>query len=267
MKEKITFSFGENWQEFLKSVNEERFRNARASITEFLGSESLEGKSFLDVGCGSGLFSHAAFSLGARKIVSFDIDPFSVECCKYMHKNANSPKNWEIYQGSILDHDFISQLGAFDIVYSWGVLHHTGKMWEAIKNSAGLVCKGGFYYIAIYNKVDGMRGSIFWVKIKKLYNACSPLGKHVLEATFILRYFVGQVIRLRNPLANIRNYKSHRGMNWRTDIKDWLGGYPYEFATVEEIFRFIRAYFPDFDLINIRTTNSLGNNWFLFHRM
>ncbi|MCZ6594898.1 MAG: 50S ribosomal protein L11 methyltransferase, partial [Bacteroidetes bacterium] len=117
----MTFSFGKNWQNFLKSFNDDRVKTAELSITEFLQLRSLQGKSFLDIGCGSGLFSYAAFNLGAKQIVSFNLDPFSVECCNYLHKKADSPNNWDIYEGSILDYNFISKLSKFDIVYSWGV--------------------------------------------------------------------------------------------------------------------------------------------------
>ena len=264
MEEKITFSFGKNWQNFLKSLNEERFNNAKLSLAEFLSLDDLQGKSFLDIGCGSGLFSYAAFNLSAKKIVSFDVDSLSVRCCQYLHEKANSPENWEVYQGSILDKSLISKLGKFDIVYAWGVLHHTGKMWGAIKNSAELVNKDGYYYIVIYNKVESILGSKFWLRIKKLYNSSPRIGKYVLETLYTLFDFAPDLIRLRNPIVKIKNYASRRGMNWRTDVIDWLGGYPYEFATVEEIFEFMKTNLSDFNLVNIKTTNGLGGNSYLF---
>jgi len=266
MKQNITFSFGRNWQDFLKSLSEDRFKNAKFSLTEFLGLDNLQGKSYLDIGCGSGLFSYAAFGLGADKVVSFDLDPFSIECCKYLREKADSPRNWELYQGSILDDNFISKLGKYDIVYAWGVLHHTGKMWEAIKNSAELVNNGGYYYIAIYNKVEGMMGSEFWLRIKKLYNSSPRIGKRALEALYMSAYFIVYLFSLRNPVTNIRNYKSHRGMSWRTDIIDWLGGYPYEFATVAEIVEFMKTNFPNFNCINTKKASGLANSWYLFQR-
>ena len=261
-----TFSFGKNWNNYLKSLNDERIRNAELSLKEFLNLNDLRGKRFLDIGCGSGLFSFAAYNLGATDIVSLDVDPFSVECCKYLHKKANSPNNWKIYSGSVLDTNFISKFEGFDIIYSWGVLHHTGNMWEAIKNSSRLVSKGGCYYIAIYNNVEGRKGSLFWLKIKKLYNASSSNGKRIMEWLFILNYFISHITRFRNPLKNIINYKSKRGMNWRTDITDWIGGYPYEFAKVEEIIKFMRDNYPDFILENLKTDSSIGCNEFLFKR-
>lgn len=263
-KEKITFSFGKNWQKFLKDVNPQSFENAERSLTEFLGFPHLKGKSFLDIGCGSGLFSYAAFRLGAERIVSFDADSFSVECCNYLYQKAGAPSSWTIYEGSILDPSFVSQLGTFDFVYAWGVLHHTGKLWDAIRNAAERVAPGGYFYLAIYNKVGGIRGSEFWLRIKKFYNTSPRIIQYGLETLYILIFFLRRFIRFRNPMTEVRNYRFNRGMNWRRDISDWLGGYPYEFATVEEVFKFVRSNFPDFNLVNIKTTDNVGSNWYLF---
>jgi 2-polyprenyl-3-methyl-5-hydroxy-6-metoxy-1,4-benzoquinol methylase len=267
-----TFSFGKNWQRFLNSLDEDRVRIARESLVDFINLPDLRGKSFLDIGCGSGLFSQAALDLGADRVVSFDADPFSVECCRYLHAQANAPKHWEIQEGSVLDKAFLRSLGTFDIVYAWGVLHHTGKMWEAIANSAELVAAGGLHYIALYNKITARNGSAswihpFWLTVKQTYNAHPAVGKYVLEP-LALGAYVGMVLaRFENPVTHIRNYRSNRGMSWRTDATDWLGGYPYEFATVEEVFKFIKGKFPDFNLVNIKTTSGRGLNWFLFQRV
>ena len=250
-----TFSFGRNWKSFLDSIDQERVSIAASSLTDFLGLESLEGKSFLDIGCGSGLFSLAAFRLGASRVVSFDIDVFSVECCRYLRSNAGDPKQWEVLEGSILDEEFVGGLGEFDVVYSWGVLHHTGAMWDALRKSARLVTPRGYFYIALYNKILSRSGSAswihdFWIKVKQTYNASPQLAAYVLEPLAMSAYLALVVARLENPVTHIRNYKSHRGMSWRTDATDWLGGYPYEFATVEEVFKFVRNECPDFHLTN-----------------
>jgi 2-polyprenyl-6-hydroxyphenyl methylase/3-demethylubiquinone-9 3-methyltransferase len=139
-------------------------------------------------------------------------------------------------------------------------------MWEAIKKSVKLVNKDGYYYIAIYNKVGGRLGSRFWLRIKRYYNSSSLLEKRALEALYLLGYFSSQLKGLRNPLLEIRSYQLRRGMDFKTDVRDWLGGYPYEFATVEEVFRFMKTNFPELSLVNIRTTNGLGNNSYLFIR-
>lgn len=266
MEERL-FAFGKNWQNFLKSVNQERINIAKSSLTDFLQMDNLAEKRFLDIGCGSGLFSYAAFLLGAKEIVSFDIDPFSVKCCQYFYDQAKRPAHWKILTGSVLNKNFISKLGQFDIVYSWGVLHHTGDMWRAIKNSSQLVKEGGHYYIAIYNKVYRPLSSEAWLKIKKIYNRLPKIGKAFLDLSYIAVFFILRVIKLQNPVQYIRNYRSFRGMNFFTDVRDWLGGYPYEFATKDEIVSYMQTNSPDLRLKKIKETNSIGNNWFLFqHR-
>lgn len=271
MHEQAVFSFGKNWENFLRSFDDQRVRIAQSSLSEFLNLDNLEGKSFLDVGCGSGLFSYAAFDLKADRIVSFDVDPVCVECCTRLRARAGEPDNWDVRQGSILDREFISRLGAFDIVYAWGVLHHTGRMWDAIDHAADLVKPGGYYYLAIYNRILTRNGTTswihrFWLRVKKLYNAHPRLGSFVLEPLAMAAYLAMVIARGENPVTHVKAYRSHRGMSWRTDATDWLGGYPYEFATVEEIFKFIRNRHPDFNLVNIKVTSGRGLNWYLFRR-
>lgn len=117
-----------------------------------LNLETLEDKTFLDIGSGSGLFSLAAVRLGARQIHSFDYDLQSVACSRELKRRYFPQKNdWSIEQGDVLDKDYLNSLGQWDIVYSWGVLHHTGNMWQALGNIVQLVKKGGnlFPFITI----------------------------------------------------------------------------------------------------------------------
>ena len=137
------FEFGKNWTRFLSVLNEERIIEAEKSLRTMLGMESMAGKSFLDVGSGSGLFSLAAKRMGAS-VHSFDYDPESVACTRELKRRYfPDDVNWIIEDGSVLDSDYLGALGEFDIVYSWGVLHHTGAMWKALKNIVPLVRKGG----------------------------------------------------------------------------------------------------------------------------
>lgn len=262
---KITFSFGKNWQDFLHSyLTEERIQEAKSSLTDFLEAKSLVGLTFLDIGCGSGLFSLAAYRLGAEKIKSFDLDPFSVACCEYLRQKEGNPERWSIDSGSILDKTFLSRLDKADIVYSWGVLHHTGRMWEAIKNAIELVRPGGVLFIAIYNKVEGPFGSQSWLKLKRSYNRAPSLLKILMEYGFLSLVITKMLLTLRNPATEIRDYKKKRGMSFRIDIKDSLGGYPYEYASPEEVFIFCKKH--GLELENMRTVNGLALNEFLFRK-
>ena len=274
MNEK-SFEFGKNWESFVKKyLDQERIHEAKRSLAEFLGTSSLEGKTFVDVGCGSGLFSLAAYTLGASLILSFDADADSVKCCEYLREKEGFPEHWKVEIGSVLDGAFVSALGKYDIVYSWGVLHHTGKMWKAIENTAGLVSESGMLYIAIYNKADGIAlypdgrfgSSKFWEKEKKFYASLSPSVQNLADYAVMSALIVMYLLTLRNPVKMIQSHKkNYRGMSWRIDIKDWLGGYPYQYASVAEIFAFVKKL--GFSLENLRCNNGLLNNEYLFRRI
>jgi 2-polyprenyl-6-hydroxyphenyl methylase/3-demethylubiquinone-9 3-methyltransferase len=252
------FSFGKNWKRYLSHVSSEKIASAKISLERFAGSVNISNKSFLDVGCGSGIFSYAAYELGANRIVSFDIDPWSVACCKTMRAKAGDPQNWTVLRGSVLDEGFVQRIEEFDLVYAWGSLHHTGSMWQAIERTAKKVKKDGILYLSIYNKVGGPFGSGVWLRIKKTYNSTNPIGKVGMESVFLYLYL------LRNYPELIFRKGLARGMDLLTGVTDWVGGYPYEFATADEIVGFMSRRFPSFRLVRVALTTSLATNSFLW---
>jgi len=241
----VRFEFGKNWSRFIALVDEDRIAKAANSLRQWLEVDDLEGKSFLDVGSGSGLYSLAARRLGAR-VHSFDYDSHSVACTAEL-KRRYFPRdlNWTVEQGSALDADYLRSLGTFDVVYSWGVLHHTGQMWRALDNVQGSVEPGGNLFIAIYNDMGSQ--STRWRLAKRVYNRLPrpfrlPFALVVMapsEAKSALRALA--TFRVREYVRSWIQPRPERGMSRWRDIIDWVGGYPYEVARPEEIFEFCRA--------------------------
>ncbi len=258
------FKFGENWSRFLSVLNEERIFEAEKSLREMLEVEDLRGKSFLDIGSGSGLFSLAARRMGAR-VYSFDYDPQSVASTRELRRRYfPEDADWLIEEGSVLDEGYVRSLGMFDVVYSWGVLHHTGDMWRALENAALPVAEGGRLFIAIYN--DQGDKSRRWRKVKRFYLS-GPLGKSLVSTVFVPYFVLGglvmDVLRHRNPVARYTEYKRSRGMSVVHDWFDWLGGYPFEVAKPEVIFEFYQDRGFVLDKL-ITAGGGLGNNQFVF---
>ena len=262
------FEFGKNWQTFLRSVDEPRIAAAERSLLSMLRCSDLAGRTFLDIGCGSGLFSLAARRQGAR-VHSFDYDGDSVACTREIRRRfAADDAEWTIEQGSVLVPQYIAALGTFDIVYSWGVLHHTGRMWEAVDAACRAVRPGGVLFIALYNDL-GTR-SERWRRIKRLYNRLPRPLRPLLTAVTIApdeAKTLGRLIVSGHPLAYLKLWTDHgvRGMNRWRDAVDWVGGYPYEVATPEAVFDFCRA--RGFTLKSLKCGGvGLGCNEFVFDR-
>jgi 2-polyprenyl-3-methyl-5-hydroxy-6-metoxy-1,4-benzoquinol methylase len=232
------YGFGANWQRYLAGAfDEERAEIARAWLTGFLGRDRLDGLSFLDIGSGSGLHSLGAWRSGAARVVSFDYDPNSVEATSRLHRMVGAPANWEIFQGSILDPDLPGRLGTFDVVYSWGVLHHTGDQWTALDNAVAMLAPDGLLYVALYTSdqyVDPPPEH--WLALKRRYNRAGAAERLWMEAAYVWRHVCHRSWRavLRLP-ATARAYRASRGMALITDVRDWLGGWPMEFSSVREV--------------------------------
>lgn len=283
MAMKNGFAFGKNWARFLRTVDSERVRYAEASLDDVVGD--LRGKTFLDVGCGSGLVSLAAVNLGAKSVLSFDSDPEAVNCTKKLRdgdrlcRSIAATENkldyqpykrltefWDIAKADILN---INKLWkTYDVVYAWGVLHHTGDMKQAMENIIPLVAPNGLLFLSIYN--DQGNASRRWLKVKQLYNT-GWLGRWTMLVLVFLylgfRSALGRLVRGESPLPfkALQQKKTNRGMSFLYDLIDWTGGLPFEVAKPEEVIHFYQGH--DFRLKHLKTcAGSHGCNQFLFSR-
>ena len=227
------FTFGENWSRFLKRLDENRIRMAEQSLRIKLDLDNLQGKRFLDIGSGSGLFSLAARRLGAT-VMSFDYDPKSVACTEELRRRyfPDDPL-WIVGRGSVLDKSYMATLGSFDVVYSWGVLHHTGQMYEAFENTVITTAPGTKLFIAIYNDQGAV--SNYWLWVKRNYNRSKLMRLALI--VWHAPYLIGLRWLFRAVTGRL---ELERGMSAWPDMIDWLGGYPFEVAKPEQVFRFFR---------------------------
>jgi 2-polyprenyl-3-methyl-5-hydroxy-6-metoxy-1,4-benzoquinol methylase len=257
------FQFGENWRRFLADLDEARLAAAEESLRNMLEVADLKGRTFLDIGSGSGLFSLAARRLGAR-VHSFDYDPQSVACTRELRRRYfEDDPNWRVEEGSALDAAYLASLGTFDVVYSWGVLHHTGHMWRALENAIIPVREGGLLFIALYNDQGGI--SRRWTAIKRNYVRHRILRGPIVAWSFAYLFGGSFLKNLLRGQPRKAFESPGRGMSVWHDMIDWVGGYPFEVAGPGETFEFFKQ--RGFSLTRLVTTHSLGCNEFVFRRI
>ncbi len=262
-----TFDFGKNWAEFSKyALTPEKVAQARRDFYALMQGVELRGRSFLDLGFGQGLSLLIAASLGAQA-VGCDINP---ACGEVLSRNRRffpelSETAIPVFIGSLLDAEVIAALrrgspdpgGTYDIVHSWGVLHHTGDLARALATAADLVTPGGHLVLAIYNRHWTSPG---WQVLKRVYNRSPDLAQRLLVAMSYLVIYLAKLCVVR---ANPR--KQMRGMDFYYNVVDWVGGYPYEYASGQEIIDLLQP--GGFQLLRfIQAQVPTGCNEFIFKK-
>lgn len=268
------FEFGKNWNNYSKKIRSKNIHISIDDLKYYLGIK-LKNKKFLDIGCGSGLSSLAACKLGAR-VTSFDVDNLSTATTIALKKKyLSSSKKWKILNhGNVLDKKFCKNLGKFDIIYAWGVLHHTGNLWLSLRNIFLNSKKNTIFFIALYND-EGFYSRVWWI-IKKIYDILyfdifkkiyfifvlifCTLKNYVFTIANITQSFKD----LKILFKTIKNYEKSRGMSYWNDQLDWIGGYPFEVSKPEKIIKFFRN--RKCKLLKIFVNHGYGNNIYVFKK-
>lgn len=224
------FAFGENWASYAKHIGPEQIAEAERSLRRLLADESLTGKRLLDIGCGSGLHSLAALRLGAREVLAVDIDEKSVATTRGVLRQHAPLGRYAVECVSVFDLDPEIH-GQFDMVYSWGVLHHTGDLDRALRCASHMVAPGGLFIFALYRKT---LMCTFWKIEKRWYAHAKPATQKFARILYLSLYRAGLWLRGRQFKDHVNSYKT-RGMDFYHDVHDWLGGYPYESISPREV--------------------------------
>jgi SAM-dependent methyltransferase len=230
------FAFGENWASYAKLVSEARITQATERLRHLVGGQ-LDGKRFLDIGCGSGLHALAALRLGAASVLAIDLDPNSVATARQLLQGAAAGKSWDVQHGSVFELS-AATVGQFDVVYSWGVLHHTGDMYRALRCATSLVGRDGRLVVALYRRTPLCW---LWKLEKRWYAKASRRSQSVARRLYIATFRTLYVLVKRRSFSSyVKDYSQQRGMDFEHDVHDWLGGWPYESASIAQLERFMR---------------------------
>jgi SAM-dependent methyltransferase len=224
------FAFGDNWASYAKLVGEAHIEEARQGLLKLLPAAAFEGRSFLDIGCGSGLHALAAARLGVRHVLAIDLDQKSVATTEALLARHAGSVPWTVRRADVFDLQ-PRQHGRYDVVYSWGVLHHTGDVAEALAKAAALVNPGGYFAFALYRPT---RLDRLWVAEKRWYAKVGPRAQRLARALYVGLLRARLALTGRSLEAYIATYQA-RGMDFGHDVHDWLGGYPYQSIGAGEV--------------------------------
>ncbi len=226
------FEFGRNWRSYAARLTGPEIDDATEGLRRLLGIESLAGRRFLDIGCGSGIHTLAALRLGATNVVALDIDPDSVATTEQLLARHAAGNRADVRQASIFEIDTRS-FSEFDFVYSWGVLHHTGQMHEALRRAAALVRPGGTFAFALYRRTWCCP---LWKVEKRWYRDAGERGRQFARNAYVTVVRLGMLFTGRSYTDYLAQYPmKNRGMDFLHDVHDWLGGFPYESISVDEV--------------------------------
>jgi len=243
------FAFGENWAGYATKVTVAEIAEAERGLLRLLGPAGLASQRFLDLGCGSGLHAAAALRRGAREVVAVDLDPESVRTAQeLLGRYAPEGAAYRVLPGDVFDIG-PGSFGVFDIVYSWGVLHHTGNLERALASAAALVGPNGRLVVALYRRtwLDA-----FWRVEKRWYAHASEKSQARARSVYVALFRLRMAALGKSFTEYVSGYSSNRGMDYFHDLHDWMGGWPYEAIEPAEVAQLMASHGLEPELVPAR---------------
>lgn len=231
------FRFGDNWASYASLIDEPSIDAAQDGLVKLFEPGEIRGKTFLDIGCGSGVHAAAATRLGVARVLAIDSDAQSIATTKAVLAKFAGGAQWSAAERSVFELDPKID-GVFDVVYSWGVLHHTGDMRSAIQKACAMARPGGLIALALYRTTTLDQ---FWTWEKQWYNAASAAAQKRARNAYFALLRLGLAAKGRSLRAYSESYRSRRGMDLVHDVHDWLGGYPYESILATQVDNIMQA--------------------------
>jgi ubiquinone/menaquinone biosynthesis C-methylase UbiE len=143
-KEKVSRFYDVVWTEYIPE-----YEASENHWKMFYTPDEVKGKSVLDAGCGTGIFSIIFANNGAARVKGIDISEGSLETGRSL-KEKFGLENIEFVKEDMLRLPFKDE--EFDIVWAWGTVHHTTDPLAAITELMRVLKRGGSLFLAVYKR-------------------------------------------------------------------------------------------------------------------
>src|SRR3990172_12923966 len=127
-------------------------------ILDFAEFDKYRGKKVLEIGVGLGT-DHQRFAEAGADLYGIDLTKRSIGHVRYRFQVMGLSSNLSV--GDAENLDFSDDM--FDLVYSWGVIHHSPDTAKAAKEIMRVLKAGGEFKVMVYHKYS-LIGYMLWLR-------------------------------------------------------------------------------------------------------
>lgn len=206
---------GHRWTQFERAVPE--FERNFLDIAAPLTPADFTGKLVLDAGCGFGRHALFAARYGAE-VIAIDNSSEAVASCV---QNLGEASRGHVIQGDVARPPF--RRGIFDLVFSYGVLHHVVDAREVFNTLGELVAPGGRLSIWVYGPRQGttrvatgaLRGAAAAMTPEQLHNFSRVIASALRIFSHTPYRFLSPIPPMGAVLSHLPVHDHHR---WPYDV-------------------------------------------------